>query len=94
MGKLTPQSKFCLLRDSDYVKDIVKFKMEEFGISGKELSNLTGIAYYRIQRYLKNPHYCSMRSITQYQLLRILECLGVEVELRASIKRDKPTQLL
>ncbi len=87
------EAKYCVLRDSQYIKDIIKFKMKEFNLNITKLAALTGIAGYRIGRYLSHSHYDSLPSITQYQLTVLAEFLGLEIDVTAKVKYSKPKHL-
>lgn len=81
-------SKWCMLRDDYRVKTLVKKRMSDGKIMIRTLANNTGIAEYRISRYLNHNHLDGLPSLTQHQLITICEYLGIEVTLNIRLKDD------
>lgn len=81
-------SKWCFLRDDYRIKTLIKNKIKERKLKLVTLAEMTGIDTYRISRYLNQKHIDGLPSVTQYQLIKICNTLGIEVSLSIKLKED------
>ena len=66
-----------MFRNSDNVRDAIKFRIQERGIMQKKLAEDLGIAPYRISRYLNDK----IPNLSQYQLYKVCDKLDIDVKI-------------
>lgn len=81
----SPLNKYCFLRYSHELHAAIKFKIDQKRLEGKTITKIaedTEIERTRISKYYNET---SRKSITQADLLRLANYLGVQVELNVKI---------
>lgn len=82
-------SKYCFLRYNSALHTAVKFKIDQLKRSGKSITQIgeeSGINRTRISKYYNDS---SKNAITQIQLMKLIDYLGIEIDL--SIKINERT---
>lgn len=78
MGRRSPSSHWCVLRNNSNIRTAVQSRIKERGYTLKELEKHTGILADRISKYRNGKR----KSITQYQLFTLCEFLGIEIDVQ------------
>lgn len=68
---------WCLLRSNRKLRQAIKLRIKERGLTYKQIVNKTDIPINKLSNYLNNKP----ESTTQAQLLRLAEFLDVDVKL-------------
>ena len=71
------EASWCFFRGDPNIRSAIKFRLEESGLSQRELSLEVGVAPYRFSKYLNKR----IPNLNQYQLYAICERLGIKVRL-------------
>jgi transcriptional regulator with XRE-family HTH domain len=72
----------CIFRDSEKVRAVVEMMIKRKGLSQKELSLLSGVDIKQLNRWINRWTY----SITQEQLISICDVLGIELDVKITLK--------
>lgn len=78
--QLTPH--WCFLRDNPRLRGIVLHVKESRGLTLRQIARETDIADDRISKWLRNIK----PNLNQRQLVKICELLGIEVELKVTVR--------
>ena len=73
---------YCILRDSEKVRAAVEIRVKRLGLSTTELSKLSGIPMLPLRSYVTN----SDRIITQKQLIKLCDVLGIDVDVKIEFR--------
>lgn len=76
-GYKSPSSTWCLLRDSTEIHAAIQHKMKQKQLTLTKLSEISGIAKYRISMFLNRRK----PNLTQFQIMSLAKILGIEINL-------------
>ena len=80
----SPLARWDILRDNQTLRELIKRRMGEQGLSLKALGEKSGIPYDHIRQYLKGSY--RWKGINQYNLVKLAGILGIEVSLKIELK--------
>lgn len=80
----SPLAKWDILRDNGTLKELIKRRMDEENLSMAALGKGVDIPYDHIRQYLKGKY--RWKGISQYNLVRLADYLGVRVGLNIELK--------
>ena len=80
---------WCFLRTSQKLRAAVRFKLQEKGNPWNHIESTLGIRRYRISSYLNGMDL----PMTQYDLIRLCNYLGLKVDIDVSINYDEKEDL-
>lgn len=80
----TPFSGYCFLRNNDRLKDILLIMMDRNKMSIKDVADKLGVQSSNLRSFL---HHGS-KTISQHNVIRMCNLLGLEVELNITIKKE------
>lgn len=83
-GKLPLTSKWCILRNNNTLRALIKRRMDEEDLSMQALCNKAEVPYDAFRQYLKKYDY--RKGLTQWQTLLVCRALGIEVKLDIQLK--------
>lgn len=72
---------WCILRNSSQLRTLIQYKIRQKDWLIKETAEKAGVETYRLSRYLNRR----TPNLTQFQLMKVCEVLGVEVSLDIKI---------
>jgi hypothetical protein len=81
-------SKYCILRDDERLKDLIKYKIESAGLTRGAVAKGSGISPWVLSHYLNHRHYENTSKMSQIKLLRVCGFLGIEVSLNLEITKQ------
>ena len=80
------RNSWCILRSNGRLKTAIKFRMESKNIHYSEIAKIAGVRPSRVSNYLNNLHEGGRPSLTQSQIVKICEGIGIGVRLDVEIK--------
>lgn len=76
-----PKSSWCILRNSTKLRTLIKYKIRSKEFKIVETAEKAGVETYRLSRYLNSR----TPNLTQFQLMKVCDLLGIEVSLDINI---------
>lgn len=80
------RNNWCILRSNGKLKTAIKFRMESKNIHYTELAKIAGVRPSRVSNYLNNIHKGGFPSLTQSQIVKICEGIGIGVKLDVEMR--------
>jgi len=81
VGEKSVNASWCLFRSNGVVRDSIKYRMKELGITQKELCVVMDFQENRLSTYLNNK----MPGINQFQLYALCNKLGIKVRINIEL---------
>ena len=76
-------ARWSFLHNNEYLRRIIKAKMEVDGFSVSSLARECGIYRQNLSKYLNNSQ---NRHVSDFQILKVCEKLNLEIELNIEVK--------
>jgi len=80
----SPSSRWCMVRDNELLRLLIKKAMEEGNLSMALLSEKSGVHYDKIRQYLKGTY--DRKGVNQWELVRMADTLGMKISLNIEFK--------
>lgn len=76
--------KYCLVRDSEDLRELVKLKMKQQGYNTRTLGEALELDKGNINQWLSG---LATNQLRQFDVIRIARLLGIEVSLKIDIRK-------
>ena len=86
IAKKSPAAKWDILRDNQTLRELIKRRMDELGLSMQALSEKSGIPYDHIRQYFKASY--RWKGINQWNLIKLADSVGIQVSLSIELKYE------
>lgn len=83
MAKRAPTSRWCIIRNNQTLRELIKRRMDEENLSMQALSEKADVPYDHIRQYLKKYE---RKGMTQWQTLQVCNVLGISLTLNIELK--------
>lgn len=80
----TPFSGYCFLRNNSRLKDIIKIMIDRNETSIKDISDKLDLNQSNVRQFL----FHGSKTISQHNVLRICDLLGLEIDLSITVKKN------
>jgi hypothetical protein len=77
-------SKWCMVRNNDTLRILIKRRMEEENLSMQAISDRCEINYDAFRQYLKKYSY--KKGLTQWDVMQVASLLGIQIGLKIELK--------
>lgn len=84
MANKSARSSWCILRDNERLRSIIEFQIKKKNLKLIDVANLSGVAPDRLSKW-RNRY---TRHLTQYQLIKVANVLGLQVDITINFKDE------